>query len=100
MKNILFAAALLTSTLAFASIPKAIKAFDIDMNLVMDGKQVSTPRIIVKEGEKGTVVQEVDGQKSVIEVVAKEIRRSDFSKAIKMEFTVSKVNADGKVTWF
>ncbi len=98
MKNILFVAVMALSTTAFASIERSIKAFDIDMNLAIDGKQVSTPRIIVKEGEKGIVTQEVGGQISKIEVVAKEIRRSDLSKAIRLDFTVSKVSADGKST--
>ncbi|MCC2679960.1 MAG: hypothetical protein K0R29_2536 [Pseudobdellovibrio sp.] len=97
MKNVFIAAVLLVSNMALAAINNPIKAFDIEMNLSIDGKQVSTPRIIVKEGEKGVFTQEVDGQKSIIEVVAKEIRRSDLTKAIKMEFTVSKIDADGKV---
>lgn len=97
MKNVLFAAIFAFSNLALAAVEN-FKAFDLEMNLSIDGKAVSTPRIIVKEGEKGIVTQEVDGQISTIEVVAKEIRRADFTKAIKLEFTVSKVSADGKST--
>jgi type II secretory pathway component GspD/PulD (secretin) len=104
MKSLLTVAALLLSCSSFAAkrhIQPAtgnLKAFDLEMNLTIDGQQISAPRIIAKEGEKETYIQETDGQKSIIEVVAKEETAPDGKAAINMAFTISRVSEDGTTT--
>jgi type II secretory pathway component GspD/PulD (secretin) len=92
MKSLLVAAVIFSSAISFAT---GTKGYDLEMKLSIDGKNVASPRLIVKEGQKGTVVQESNGVKSVIEVVAKEVKTEDGSKAIKMAFVVSNMNSDG-----
>lgn len=94
MKKLLLIAATVYAGAALAAIQN-IKAFDMEMNLSIDGKAVSAPRIIAKEGEKETYVQEVDGHKNLIEVIAKEVKTQDGQAAIQMAFTVSEIAEDG-----
>jgi type II secretory pathway component GspD/PulD (secretin) len=85
---------LLIGSSAFAS----TKAFDLKMDLSIEGKHVSSPRIVVKEGEKGTITQESNGKKSFIEVVAKEDKAPNGKLAIHMTFLVGKIASDGTRT--
>lgn len=94
MGKILMAMVCLFSVSVFAS----QKAFDLKMDLSIEGKHVSSPRIVVKEGEKGTITQESNGQKSFIEVVAKEDKAPNGKQAIFMTFVVGKIANDGTRT--
>lgn len=94
MGKLLVAVACLFSVSAFAS----EKAFDLKMDLSIEGKHVSSPRIVVKEGEKGTITQESNGEKSFIEVVAKEEKAPNGKQAIHMTFVVGKIATDGTRT--
>jgi hypothetical protein len=42
------------------------------MDLSLNGKHVSSPQVVTKEGETTTVIQESNGQKIFMEVVATE----------------------------
>lgn len=94
MKSFLLTAVILSANVAFAAI-NTVQAFDMEMSLSIDGKAVTSPRIIAKEGEKETYLHEADGQKSLIEVVAKDAKTKDGTAAIEMEFTISQIAEDG-----
>lgn len=94
MGKILLAMICLLSTSVFAS----EKAFDLKIEMSVDGKHVSSPRIVVKEGEKGTVIQESNGEKNFIEVVAKEGKAPNGVQGIHMAFVVGKIANDGSRT--
>ena len=72
-----------------------LRAFDLDVNMTIDGHPISTSKIIVKEGESETFVRETEGEKNIVSVIAKESTAPDGTKAIKMAFTISKIAADG-----
>lgn len=74
------------------------RAFDLQMDLSLEGQHVSSPRMIVKEGEKGTITQESNGQKTFIEVVAREDKTPTGKQAIHMTFVVGKISKDGTRT--
>jgi len=94
MKKTIFTAIVLSSQFALSAIG-TVKAFDMEMNLSIDGKAVSTPRIIAKEGEKEIYIHEANGERNSIEVLAKEVKTQDGVQAIEMIFTVSRIAEDG-----
>lgn len=49
-----------------------IKEYDLKMDLFMNGKKVSSPRIAVRPGEVGNIIQESDNEKNFIDVIATE----------------------------
>lgn len=71
------------------------KAFDLKLDLSIDGNAVSSPRMTVREGEKGTITQESNGQKRFVEVVAREEKTSAGKQAVHMTFAVGKIEKDG-----
>lgn len=78
---------------AFAS----TNAYDLKMDLWMNGKHVSSPRIIVKAGEMGSISQKTDTEESFIEVVATEGQFQNH-KGIMMNFTVGYIGKNGERT--
>ncbi|MGZ3768544.1 MAG: hypothetical protein ACXVCP_02270 [Bdellovibrio sp.] len=90
MEKILFALSLLIGSSAFAS-----NGYVLKMELSMNGKKVSSPRIIVLEGEAGSVTQETPTEKTFIEVVAKEGAIQNH-KGILINFVVGYIGQDGK----
>ncbi len=91
MVKILMTACLLIASNVFA----ASKMYDLKMDLLINGKRVSTPRILVKEGETARVDQENSYSKSFIEVVAGEGEIQN-RKGILMNFTVGYIDKAGK----
>lgn len=77
---------------AFAS-----NGYDLKMELSMNGKKVSSPRIVVREGETGSITQETAYEKTFIEVVAKEGSIQN-NEGILMNFVVKYVGQGGKRT--
>lgn len=73
-------------------------SFDIQMDLAMAGKYISSPKITVKEGERGTVIQEDNGQKRFVEVIANSAEAANSKKAIHMAFVVGNIAKDGSRT--
>ncbi len=60
-------------------------------------KKISSPRIIVREGETGKITQETSTEKTFIEVVAKEGEIQNH-KGIMMNFVVGYIGQDGNRT--
>ena len=81
-----------------AVIPTALeKAYDLQMELTIDGKHVSSPRVLVKPGETASVTQQSETDNSFIEVVATEGTLQNHS-GILMKFVVGTIDKDGKRT--
>lgn len=84
-------ALILVGSSAFAT----TNGYDLKMDLSMNGKRVSSPRIIVKAGEKGTINQKTGTEESFIEVVATEGQVQNH-KGIMMNFTVGYIGKNGE----
>lgn len=67
------------------------------MELSLNGKKVSTPRTIVREGQVGSVTEGNSAEQIFIEVVAKEGEIQNH-KGIMMNFVVGKIGHDGQKT--
>lgn len=86
------------STQAFSATP----GYDLKMDLSLDGKLVSSPRLIVPEGVVGSIESTPKDKTAIfktnyIEVKATEILVSD-KKRIKMNFTVGVIDKVGQKT--
>lgn len=81
---------LMISSSAFAS----NHGYDLKMDLSMNGKHVSSPRMIVKAGEMGTIQQKSNNEETFIEVVATEGQVQN-RKGILMNFTVGYIGQNG-----
>jgi len=46
----------------------AVQSYKLDMNLLIDNKSVSKPKIIVQEGEKGTITQNDSATNTTTEI--------------------------------
>lgn len=88
---------LILLSLFATSVYAAPKTYNLKMDLVLDGKAVGSPRMIVTEGQLATVTQQKDGIQSFIDVIATDANEKDF-KGIMMKFTVGYVDKDGKRT--
>jgi ribosomal protein S4 len=84
MVRILFSILLLFFS---SSVFAANKVYDLKMDLLVNGKRVSSPRVYVKEGEIARVDEASPRSKSFIEVVASEGEIQN-RKGILMNFTV------------
>lgn len=71
--------------------------YDLKMELSLNGKHISSPRVIVKAGETATVTQKTDTEESFIEVVATEGKVQNH-KGIMMNFVVGVIGKDGERT--
>jgi hypothetical protein len=96
MKLILVFALLLQS--AFA----ATKLYDISVTISMNGKVMVTPRLLLKEGKKGSILQESKDGRYFLDVVASEgtIEKSillDFTTGILMKEGSRKILSRGKI---
>jgi len=92
MKKIIMGFCLFAGTAAFAS-----NGYDLKMELSMNGKKVSSPRLIVVEGAKGSVTQDDGNGKTFIEVVATE-GEFQHHKGILMNLVVGTIAKDGTKT--
>ncbi len=75
----------------------AAKGYDLKMDLTMNGKHMSSPRVLVKAGEKATIAQEGKNGGSFIEVVATE-GEVQGNAGIMMSFTVGTIDKKGART--
>lgn len=50
--------------------------YDLQMRLLSEGKEISAPRVIVREGEKATIIEESANKKTQIDILAKELQNS------------------------
>ncbi len=70
--------------------------FKLNVELSLKGQHVSSPRIIVKEGEKALITQESSNNiKTELEVVVKEQTTPNGVTAIMMDFIISQISNDG-----
>mgnify|MGYP006921650235 CR=1 FL=1 len=90
MKVLTTITALLLSTTVFAS----NKGYKLDMELSINGKTVSKPKLIVEAGKIGTIIQENDNEKNYFEVIANE-GEIQGNKGILMKFKVGHIQKDG-----
>ncbi len=67
--------------------------YDLNIELSMNGKHISSPHVIAKEGETASVIQQIDGEKIFMDVITTE-RPTD--KGISMKFVVGKISATGE----
>lgn len=72
-------------------------AYDLKMDLSINGKHVSSPHIFVKAGEMGSVSQKTDTEENFIEVIATEGQVQN-QKGIMMNFTVGYIGKNGERT--
>jgi hypothetical protein len=76
---------------AFAS----TNGYDLKMDLSLNGKLVSSPRLIVKAGETAYINQKTDTEESFIEVVASEGSIQNH-QGILMNFIVGVIDQNGQ----
>jgi hypothetical protein len=69
--------------------------FNLKMDLIIEGKHVSSASLEVNEGKKGIVTQDNNGIKHFIEVVAHEKMTADNQETIHMNFIIGKIAEDG-----
>lgn len=69
----------------------------LKMDLFMNGKNLSSPSMTVKAGEKGEVTQKTDSETTFIEVVANE-SKDKKKKGIEMKFSVGYLGKNGERT--
>lgn len=90
----------LTGTVFLAFAPAealaATSGYEIDVDLTINGKLVSSPRINARAGEKTTFIEKVGDEERFIEVLATEGQgQIKGKKAILMKFTVGTIK-DGQ----
>lgn len=82
----------LFSSLSVFAIPKS---FDLNMELSIDGKPIKSSGILVNEGKKALLTQEINKEKTFVEVIAHEYIVKNGEPLIKMSFVVGKMAEDG-----
>ncbi len=70
------------------------KVYDLKMNLFIDGRQVSSPHIVSREGEKAMLTQSGKNGGNFVEVVAMPVVLNG-KESIQMNFTVGTISAKG-----
>ncbi len=91
-KLVLGVVTLLAST-AFAN----TNGYELKMDVSMNGKHISSPRVVTKSGEMATITQKNETEESFIEVITEEGELQGH-KGILMKFTVGLIGANGKRT--
>lgn len=83
---------MLFCSVAFATTPKR---FDLNMNLKLNGKPLPPFRLVVKEGEKATIVQKTDNNRNFIDIVTTK-STVDGAEGILMKFTIGTIKENSK----
>ncbi|CAN5672421.1 hypothetical protein BH10BDE1_BH10BDE1_16550 [soil metagenome] len=87
--------AVLTAFILFSSSAFAgTNGYDLKIDLSVNGKNVISPRVIVKEGMMASVTEDTRGDKTYVEVTATE-KPDGAKRAILMKFVVGKIMGDG-----
>jgi hypothetical protein len=76
---------------AFAS----SQIYDLSMDLFLNGKHVSSPKMILKEANKASVSQVSKENGTFIDVVASEVS-AEKNKGILMKFVIGKIDNKGQ----
>lgn len=90
MKSFILALAFV-GTSAFAG----TNGYDIKIDMSLNGKHISSPQFIVKEGLKASMTQKNESQESFIEVIATEGTIQN-NKGILMTFVVGTIDRNGQ----
>jgi hypothetical protein len=69
----------------------APKIYNLKMDLLLNGKFVSSPQMTVREGELASIESETDGEKVFLDVMV-----TPKKKSLGMTFTVSRLNDAGE----
>lgn len=69
--------------------------YDLKIDLSMNGKHISSPRVIAKAGETASISQKTDTEESFIEVVATEGSIQNHN-GILMNFVVGVIDKNGQ----
>jgi type II secretory pathway component GspD/PulD (secretin) len=75
----------------------ATTGYELNLDLSLNGKHVSSPRVLVKAGQTATVTEKMDTDETFIEVMAVE-GQIENNKGILMDFTIGRIGTDGKRT--
>lgn len=94
MKKSILASVLLTLFSPFAFAVK--KGFDIKMDIVVDGKTLSSPRIQVLEGVQTTVTERVKQEKTFFNLVATQDKEMKGKQTVLMKFEIGKFDEKGQ----
>lgn len=89
--KILGLALIMVSSSAFA----ATNGYELKMDLALNGKPVSSPRVLVKAGEAATINQKSETDETFIEVVATEGGIQN-RKGIMMTFVIGTIGKNGE----
>lgn len=90
--KLLVLAFFLTGAVASAAVTNG---YSIKMDVSMKGKQISSPRVLVKAGELASIVQDSNGEKIFFDVVATETATGQKS-GILMKFAVGTLSKNGE----
>lgn len=85
----------LTFLFACSSVIASTTSYELKMDLSLNGKHVSSPRIIANEGEVATIVQESDDKETFIDVIT---TKADIKNTVMMTFTVGTIGKNGERT--
>lgn len=91
--KLLVASVLVMSNSLFAS----SNGYDLKMEMSLNAKTISSPRIVVKENQTGSITQKTDTEENFIEVTASE-GQVGKNKGILMKFTIGSVLKNGQRT--
>ena len=72
-------------------------SYGLNIDLSLDGKLVSSPKMNVKEGQTASITQDSNGKKTFIQVVALE-QPTNGKAAILMKFVVGTISSTGEKT--
>ncbi|WP_374076478.1 hypothetical protein [Bdellovibrio bacteriovorus] len=93
MFKVLATVVFLFSTSTFAS----ERGYDLKIEVSKNGKKISSPGILVKDGQNGSITEETQDGTTFIDVVATEGQIQN-QKGILMKFVVGFIGKDGKRT--
>lgn len=71
--------------------------YDLKMDLSINGKHVSSPRVIAKEGETTSMTQDSNGEKIFMDVIATE-QVINNKQSILMKFVIGRFSETGERT--
>jgi type II secretory pathway component GspD/PulD (secretin) len=82
-------------SLFIASPAFADNAFDIDMNLDLNGKHIFSPQVLTLEGKTTTITKKIPGEDDVFLDVIADFKGAQHDDGIYMKFVVGRIDAKG-----
>ena len=77
--------------MTFETVIASTNNYNLSLDLTLNGKHVSSPRIIVKEGEIASISQKTANEKQFIDVIATRKKPNN----ILMQFTLGTIDKNG-----